>query len=174
MFDSLRPHGLQYVRLPCPSLSPGVCSNSRLLCGWCHPTVSSSITPFSSYSQSPSIRVFSNESALRIRWPDAPKHWSFSFSISPSNEYSGLIFFRTDHLISLPSKGLSRVFSSIHSLKASILQCSVFFMVQLSPDFPGGSDGKASVYNAGDQLQSLGWEDALEKEMAIYSSTIAW
>ena len=111
----------------------------------------------------PSIRVFSSESALRIRWPDAPKHWSFSFSISPSNEYSGLIFFRTDHLISLPSKGLWRVFSSIHSLKASVLQCSVFFMVQLSPDFPGGSDGKASVYNAGDpaSIPGLGrspWE----------------
>ena len=80
----------------------------------------------------PSIMVFSNESALCIRWPDAPKYWSFSVSISPSNEYSGLIFFRTDHLIFLPPKGLSRVFSSIHSSKASILQCSVFFMILLS------------------------------------------
>ena len=73
----------------------------------------------------PSIRVFSNESALRIRWP---KYWSFS--ISPSNEYSGLISFRMDGLISMQSKGLSRVFYSI--TKTSVLQRSAFFMVQLS------------------------------------------
>ena len=75
-----------------------------------------------------SIRVFSNESVLCIRWP---KYWSFSFSSSPSNEYSGLIFFRVDCLISLPSKGLSRVFSNTSS-KASILWHSAFFMVQFS------------------------------------------
>ena len=74
----------------------------------------------------PSIRVFSNESAPCIRWP---KYWSFS--ISPSNECSGLISFRIDCLISLQSKGLSRVLQH-RRLKASILQCSAFFMVQLS------------------------------------------
>ena len=76
----------------------------------------------------PSIRVFSNGSALCIRWP---KYWSFSFSNSLSNEYSGLISFRIHSLISLLSKGLSRVLQH-HSLKASILYHSSFFMVQLS------------------------------------------
>ena len=75
----------------------------------------------------PSIRVFSNESALCIRWP---KYWSFSFSISPCNEYSGLIFLRTTGLILL-SKGLSSLLQ-YHNLKASILWHSAFFMVQLS------------------------------------------
>ena len=70
----------------------------------------------------PSIRVFSNQSDLHIRWP---KYWSFSFSISPSNEYSGLISFRTDWFDLLASKGLSRVFSN-HSSKASILWHSAF------------------------------------------------
>ena len=72
----LRPRELQHARLPCPSLSPKVCSNSHPLSQWCRPTISSSVIPFSSHLQSPSIRVFSNESVLRIRWP---KYWSFSF-----------------------------------------------------------------------------------------------
>ena len=76
----------------------------------------------------PSIRVFSNESLLHIRWP---KCWSFSFSISPSNEYSGLISFRIDWFISSLSKGLSRVFQH-HSSKAPILRSSAFFIAQLS------------------------------------------
>ena len=75
----------------------------------------------------PSIRVFFNESALLIRWP---KYRCFTFSVSPSNEYSGLISFRVDWLDILGSKGLSRVFSN--SSKASVLQCSAFFIVQLS------------------------------------------
>ena len=77
----------------------------------------------------PSIRVFSNESVLRIRWP---KYWSFSFNISPSNEHSGLISLGWTGWISLQSKGLSRVFSQHHSSKASVLQCSALFKVQLS------------------------------------------
>ena len=77
----------------------------------------------------PSIRVFSNESALRIRWP---KYWSFSFSISPSNEYSGLIFFRMDWLDLLAVQGSLKSLLQHHSSKASILWCSAFFMVQLS------------------------------------------
>ena len=94
MSESLRPHGLQHVRLPCQSPSPGACSNSCPLSQWCHPTISFSIIPFSSCLQSCAvIRVFSNESVFCIRWP---KYWSFSFSISPSNEYSGLISFRID------------------------------------------------------------------------------
>ena len=77
----------------------------------------------------PSIRVFSNKSALRIRWP---KYWSFSFSISPSNEYSGLISFRMDWLDLLEVQGTLKSLWQHHSSKASILQHSPFFIVQLS------------------------------------------
>ena len=77
----------------------------------------------------PSIRVFSNESVLRIRWP---KYWSFSFSISPSNEYSGLISFRIDWLDLLAVQGTLKSLLQHHSSKASILRRSAFFMVQLS------------------------------------------
>ena len=77
----------------------------------------------------PSIRVSSNESALHIRWP---KYWSFSFSISPSNEYLGLISFRMDWLDLLAVQGNLKSLHQYHSSKASILQCSAFFIVQLS------------------------------------------
>ena len=77
----------------------------------------------------PSIRVFSNELVLCIRWP---KYWSFSFSISPSSEYSGLISFRMDWLDLLAIQGTLKSLLQHHSSKASILQCSAFFMVQLS------------------------------------------
>ena len=77
----------------------------------------------------PSIRVFSNESVLHIKWP---KYWSFSFSISPSNQYSGLISFRIDWLDLLAVQGTLKRLLQHHSSKASILQCSAFFMVQLS------------------------------------------
>ena len=87
----------------------------------------------------PSIfpRVFSNESVLRIRWP---KYWSFCFSISPSNEYSGLISFRIDWLDLLAVQGTLKSLLQHHSSKASVLQCSVFFMVQLS--HPNMTTGK--------------------------------
>ena len=77
----------------------------------------------------PSIRVFSSESVLRIKWP---KYWSFNFSISPSNEYSGLISFRMDWLDLLAVQGTLKSLRQHHSSKASILQHSVFFIVQLS------------------------------------------
>src|SRR5574340_145033 len=77
----------------------------------------------------PSIRVFSNESALRIRWP---KYWNFSFNISPSNEHPGLISFRTDRLDLLAVHGTLKSLLQHHSSKASILRCSAFFTVQLS------------------------------------------
>ena len=77
----------------------------------------------------PSIRVFSNESVLHIRWP---KYWSFSFSISPSNEYSGLVSFRRDWLDLFAVQGTLKILLQHHSSKASILQCSAFFIVQLS------------------------------------------
>ena len=124
--DSWWPHGLQHTRLPCPSPSPRACSHSRpsnhLV--FCHPL----LLPPSTF---PSIRVFSNESALHIRWP---KYQSFSFSISPSNEYSGLISFRMDWLDLLAVQGTlkSLLKSQHHSSKGSNLQCSAFFIVQLS------------------------------------------
>ena len=77
----------------------------------------------------PSIRVFSNESPLRMRWP---KYWSFSFNISPSNEYPGLISFRMDCLDLLAVQGTLKSLLQHHSSKAPILQCSAFFIVQLS------------------------------------------
>ena len=77
----------------------------------------------------PSIKVFSNESAVRIRWP---KYWNFSFNISPSNEYSGLISFRIDWLDLLAVQGTLKSLLQHHSSKASIFQCSAFFLVQLS------------------------------------------
>ena len=93
--DSLWPHGLQHARLPCPSPCPRASSNSCASSRWCHPIPRLILCrPLlllpSIFSR---IRVFSNELALSIRWP---KYWSFSFSISPPNEYLGLIFFRMD------------------------------------------------------------------------------
>ena len=85
----------------------------------------------------PSIRVFSNESVLRIRWPE---YWSFSCSISPSNDYSGLISFRMDWLDLLAVKGTLKSLLQHQSSKASILQCSAFFIVQLS--YPYMTTGK--------------------------------
>ena len=96
MSDSLQPHGLQHARLPCPSLSPGVCWNSSRISWWHHLVL---CRPLLLPSLFPSIRVFSNEVALPIRWL---KHWSFNFSISPSNEYSELISFRIDWLVGSP------------------------------------------------------------------------
>ena len=90
-----------------------------------HPLLSSLLLP----SICPSIRVFSNESAPCIRWP---KYWSYSFSISPSNEHPGLIFFRMDWLDLLAVQGTLKSLLQHHSSKASILQCSAFFTVQLS------------------------------------------
>ena len=86
----------------------------------------------------PSIRVFSNESVLHIRWP---KYWSFSFNISPSNKYSGLISFRMDWLDLLAVQGTLKNLLQHHSFKASILQYSAFFIVQLS--HPYLTTGKA-------------------------------
>ena len=99
----LQLHGLQHARLPCPSLSPA--------------------------SIFPSIRVFSNESALRIKWP---KYWSCRFNISPSKEHPGLISFRIDWLDILSVQGTLMSLLQHHSSKVSILQCSVFFIIQLS------------------------------------------
>ena len=128
MSNSLQPHGLQHARLPCPSLSPGACANSCPLAMpsnhliLCHPLLLL-------LSVFPSIRVSSSELVLRVRWP---KYWSFSFSISPSKEYSGLISFRIDWLDLLAVQGTLKNLLQHHSSKALILQHSAFFTVQLS------------------------------------------
>ena len=130
MSDSLWPHGLQHIRLPCPLLSPRVCSNSCPLSWWCSLKYLILCRPFLLLpSVFPSIRVFSNELALHMMWP---KYWSFSFSISPSSEYSGLISFRIDWLDLLAVQGTLKSLPQHHSSKAPILQCSAVFMVQLS------------------------------------------
>ena len=126
---TLWPHGPQHSRLPCPSPAPGACSNSCPLSWWCYPTISSSVVPFSSRLQSFPASVFSNESVLHIRWP---KYWSFSFNISPSNEYTGLISFRMDWLDLLAIQGTLKSLLQHYSSKASILWPSAFFIVQLS------------------------------------------
>ena len=122
--------GLQHGRLSCPLPSSAVCSNSCPLRGWCHPTISSSGAPLLLLPLVfPSIRFFPNDLALCIRWP---KYWSFHCRISPSNEYSGLIFLRVYWLDLLSVQETLKSLLQHHSLKASILQCSAFFMVQLS------------------------------------------
>ena len=122
MSDSLQPHGLQHARLSCPSLSPGVCSNSCPSSPWCHPTISSSVTPFSSCPQfSPASGSFPVELALHIRWS---KYWSFSCSISPSNEYSGLISFDGFDLLAVQGtleSSPAPQFESINSSALSLL-----------------------------------------------------
>ena len=128
MSDSLRSHGLQHTSLSITnsqslpklvSIESVMPSNHLILC---HPLL---LLP----SIFPSIRVFSNESALPIRWP---KYWSFSFNISPYNERSGLISFRMDWFDLLAVQGTLKSFLQHHSSKASILQCSAFFIVQFS------------------------------------------
>ena len=129
MSDALRPHGLQHARLPCPSKSQSLVKlmsvesviqfNHLILC--CPLLLMPSMFP--------SITVFPNESVLCISWP---KYWSFSFSISPSNEYSGLPSFRIDWLDLHAVQETLVSLLQHHSSKASILQCSTFLMVQLS------------------------------------------
>ena len=124
MSDSLRPHGLQHARPPCPSPTPGDYSNSCPLNQPSHP-LSLLLLP----SIFPSIMVFSNKSALHIRWP---QYWSFSFSISSSNEYSVLISFRMDWFDLLAVQGTLKSLLQHHSSKTTILRCSAFFIAQLS------------------------------------------
>ena len=122
---TLQPHGQQHARPPCQSPTPRVYCNSSPSSWWCHPTIylilcHPLLLPPSIF---PSIRIFSNELVLCIRWP---KYWSFSFSISPSNEYPGLISFRMDWLDLLTVQGTLKSLLQHHSAKASILQCSAF------------------------------------------------
>ena len=130
MYDSLWPHEPQHARPPCPSPTPGVHSNLCPLSRWYHPTISSSVIPFSSHLQSfPASGSFQMSQLFASRWP---KHWSFSFSISPSKEHPGLISFSMDWLDLLAVQGTLKGLLQHHSSKASILQHSAFFIVQLS------------------------------------------
>ena len=121
MSSSLWSHGLQHARLPCPPPTPGAYSNSCPLSRWYHPTISSSVVPFSCLQSFPASDSFSNESALCIRWS---KYWSFSFNISPSSEYSGLISFRIDWSDLLAVQRTLKSLLQHHNLKSSIFQHS--------------------------------------------------
>ena len=127
--DSLRSHRLQEARLPYPSSTPGVDSKSCWWSHWCHPIISYSVVPIYIHLQSfPDSGSFQMR-VFCIRWP---KYWGFSFSISPSNEYSRLISFRMDWLDLLAAQGTLKSLLQHHTSKASILQHSAFFIVQLS------------------------------------------
>ena len=133
--NSLRHHGLQHARLPCPSLSPRVGSNSCPLWPWCHPTISSSVAPFSSCPQS-----FPASGSFQRSHSFASSGQSWNLSISPRNEYSGLISLRIDWLDLLEVQGTLKSLVQHHSSKSSILQHSAFFIVQLS--HPHMTNGK--------------------------------
>ena len=138
MSNSLQPHGLQHARLPYPSLIPGACSNSCPSSWWCHPTISSSIilffTPLQSFPASGSFHM------SQFFVSGGQSIGSFNFSISPSNEYSGLSslkeilksILKMDWLDLLAVQWTLKSLLQHHSSKASILECSAFFMVQLS------------------------------------------
>ena len=130
MSDSLRPHESQHARPPCPSPTPGVHSNSCPSSWWCRAAISSSVVPFSSCPQSlPASESF--PVSQLFAW-GGPKYWSFSFSISSSNEHPGLIPFRMDWLDVLAVQGTLKNLLQNHSSKASILRRWAFFIVQLS------------------------------------------
>ena len=153
MSDSLQPHGLQQARPSYTSLSPSllklmsiesVMPSSRLTL--CHPLL---LLP----SVLPSLKVFSNELALRIRWP---MYGSFSISISPSNEYSGLISFRMDWLDLLAVQGILKSLLQYHNSKASILWRSAIFVVQLShPYMTTGKKHSLATQNFVGKVMSL-------------------
>ena len=124
------------------SIESVMSSNHLILC---RPLLSPSIFP--------SVRAFSNKSALHIRWP---KYWSFSFNVSPSNEYSGLISFRMDWLDLLAVQGTLKSLLQHHTSKASILQCSAFFIVQLShPYMTTGKTIALTRWTFADKVMSL-------------------
>ena len=130
MSNSLRPREPQHTRHPYPSPTARVYLNPYPLSQWCHPTISSSVVPFSSCLQSfPTSASFLISQMWNIRWPE---YWSFSFSISPSNEYSGLISFRSDWSDLLAVQGTLKSLLQHRHSKTSTLWCSAYFMVQLS------------------------------------------
>ena len=151
--DCLWPHEPQHARPPYPSPTPGIYANPCPLSQLCHPTISSCRPLLLLPSIFPSIRVFSNESALPIRWP---KNWSFSFNISSSSEHSGLISFRMDWLDLHAVRGALKSLLQHHSPKASVLWCSAFFIVQLShPYMTTGKSIALTSWTFVDKVMSL-------------------
>ena len=139
MSNSLWPHGLRHTRLPCPSPTPRDCSNSRPLSQWCHPTISSSVVPFSSCLYSfPAWGFFQMSQFFTSSGQSIGA--SASTSVLP-NEHLGLISFRMDWLDPLAVQRTLKSLLQHHSSKASILQCSAFFIVQLL--YPYMTTGKA-------------------------------
>ena len=135
MSDSLRPHESQHARPPCSTPTPGVHSDSRPLSQWCQPAISSSVVPLSSCPQSlPASESFPMSQLFAC----GGQNLSFSFSIIPSKEIPGLIAFRMDWLDLLAVQGTLKSLLQHHSSKASILQRSAFFTVQLSHPYMTG------------------------------------
>ena len=177
MSDSFCSHGQQHDRLPCPSPSPGDCSNSCPLSWWCHPTNSSSVAPLYSHFQSlpasgpfPMSQFFaSGGQSIGVS----------ALSVSPSNEYSGLNSFRIDWLDLLEVQGTLKSLLQHHSSKASILRCSAFFRVQLShPYMTTGKTIILTTWTFVSKVMSLLFNMlsrlVMEKAMATHSSTFAW
>ena len=132
MSNSLQPHESQHTRPPCPS-TPGVHPNPFPRSWWCHPTISSSVIPFSSCPKSlPALGSFQMSQLSACRWPN---YWSFSFNISPSNEHPGLISFGMDWLDLLAVQGTLKSLLQHHSSKAWMPWCSAFFIVQHSQPY---------------------------------------
>ena len=140
MSDSLRLHGLQHTRLPCPSLSLWFCSNSCRLSGWFYLMILSTANPFSFCPQS----FLASGSFQWVSSLHQVANWSFTFSINPSNEYPGFIFFMFDLLT---VQGTLKSFLQHHNSKTSILPGSGFFMVQLSYQYM--TTGKTTALNTG-------------------------
>ena len=169
------PHGLQHAWLPCPSPSPRVCPSSCSLNQWQYPTISFSVSLFAFCFNLSHHQGFSNELAVRIRWP---KHWSFSFSIGPSKEYSGLISFKIDWFDLLAFQGTLKSLLQHHSSKESI-SCSVLSLLYCP----------ALIIHTWVRERPLPWlygpllarwclcfltHCHLEKAMATHSSALAW
>ena len=154
MSDSLWPHELQHTRTPYPTTTPRVHPDLCLLNPWCHPTISSSVVPFSSCPQPfPASGSFQKSQLFTFRWP---KYWGFSFNISPTNEHPGLISFRIYWMDLLAVQGTLKSLLQHHSSKPSILWCSAFFLVQ--PSLPYMTTGKTIALtrqNFGDKVMSL-------------------
>ena len=162
MSNSLWPHGLQDTRLPCPSLSPWVCLNSCPFCWWCYLTILSTYH-FLWPSIFPSIKIFSSELVLHI---GGPKYWSFSFSISPFNEYSWLISFRIDYFDLLAVQGASQEsspepqFESINSSALNLLYGPTLISIHCwepvrhSTRDKGHEEGGSAYAKAGSSLRS--------------------
>ena len=150
--NSLQSHGLQHIRFFCPLPSPRLCSNSCPLIPWCYLIVSTSTRRLLLFSIFPTVRVFSNELTIPIRWP---KYWSFSNS--PSHEYSELISFRIDWF-DLVVQGIVKSLLQHHNSKASILWHSVFFVVQLShPYMTTGKTIALTIWNFFGKVISMLW-----------------